>query len=50
MEERARKIGGRFSITSAAKSGTEVQVEIPYSTISAEDPEAGLHAIRWLGL
>jgi signal transduction histidine kinase len=50
MEERARKIGGNFSITSAAQSGTEVQVEIPYNTPSAEDSVAGLPAIRWLGL
>jgi signal transduction histidine kinase/ligand-binding sensor domain-containing protein len=50
MEERARKIGGHFSITSNARSGTEVQIEIPYSTFSAGDPDVGVHAVRWLGL
>lgn len=51
MEERARKMGGRFSLESALNRGTEITVVLPYdlpdsSRRASDDPEV----IRWIGL
>jgi len=50
MEERARRIGGKFAIQSFVGRGTEVTVELPYV---AQDTAKGLmdhQVIRWIGI
>jgi len=50
MEERARKIGGRFSVESALNRGTEVSVVLPYDSPDPSRRLSDTDVIRWIGL
>ena len=50
MEERARRIGGQFTIQSFVNRGTEVTVELPYATQDTPKRLADNQVIRWIGI
>jgi signal transduction histidine kinase len=50
MEERARKIGGRFNVESALNRGTEVSVVLPYDSPDPSRRLSDTDVIRWIGL
>ncbi len=49
MEERARKLGGSFRITSSIDAGTEVTVTVDFQNINSPVNEQQ-HIVRWIGL
>ncbi|WP_263410257.1 sensor histidine kinase [Terriglobus tenax] len=50
MEERARKIGGRFYLESALNRGTEISVILPYDSPDPARRSSDPDVIRWIGL
>lgn len=49
MEERARKIGGRFYLQSVPNLGTEITIDLPYATLD-QTKRADDQVVRWIGL
>lgn len=50
MEERARKIGGKFNLQSTMNRGTEVTIDLPYAYIDPSKRPLDHQVIRWIGL
>ena len=50
MEERARKVGGRFHLQSGMNRGTEITVELPYAYMDPSKRTLDHQVIRWIGL